>query len=223
MDTSTIPQHEIIPCHMILKMKYKADGSKDRMKARLVAGGNFEYQEDILDNSSPTVDILTFMTLISLLSYLKWEMQSIDIIGAYPKANISNQRQFMRIGKNVANLLINIYPQYAEYLKTDGSITVRLKKALYGLKESGKLWNELLSMSLLTLDFKQSSQDPCLFYKENIYICIYVDDIFCIAKDKVILQEFNDQLKLLFNDIRVYNTNEISYRYTRSCNIDYFN
>jgi len=82
---STISRHEIIPCHMILKMKYKADGSKDRMKARLVAGGNFEFQEDIIDNSSPTVDILTFMILISLLSYLKWEMQSIDVLGHSPK------------------------------------------------------------------------------------------------------------------------------------------
>jgi hypothetical protein len=57
-----------------------------------------------------------------------------------------------------------------------------LKRSLYGLKQSGRNWNEKLTNELLELGFHQSDADPCLFtngtsIEDTIYIAVYVDDL----------------------------------------------
>ena len=41
----------------------------------------------------------------------------------------------------------------------------KLKKSLYGLKQSGRNWNNLLHLHLCTDGFKQSDADTCVYYK----------------------------------------------------------
>jgi len=56
-----------------------------------------------------------------------------------------------------------------------------LNKSLYGLKQSSKRWNNKINDFLLSLDFKRSNNDYCLYSKvhetEIIYLLLYVDDI----------------------------------------------
>lgn len=47
---------------------------------------------------------------------------------------------------------ISIEPKFSSGCQPDGSVIVRLKKALYGLKESAKEWYEYLKAVLITLD-----------------------------------------------------------------------
>ncbi len=42
---------------------------------------------------------------------------------------------------------------------------LKLMKNLYGLKQAGRLWHQMLSDKLRELDYKQSSVDLCLNYK----------------------------------------------------------
>ena len=55
---------------------------------------------------------------------------------------------------------------------------MKLKKSLYGLRQSGKLWYLYLKEALLELNFKTAVFDPCLFIKpeDKIRIVTYVDD-----------------------------------------------
>ena len=39
----------------------------------------------------------------------------------------------------------------------------RLRKSLYGLKQAGALWGNLLGKDLLELGFKKSQSDECLY------------------------------------------------------------
>jgi len=56
-----------------------------------------------------------------------------------------------------------------------------LNKSLYGLKQSSKCWNNKINDFLLSLGFKRSNNDYCLYSKvhetEMIYLLLYVDDI----------------------------------------------
>jgi hypothetical protein len=63
----------------------------------------------------------------------------------------------------------------------DGTDRVwRLKKSLYGLKQSGRKWYEKLVSLLHELGFKKAGYDPALFIRhtdaEMQYIFIWVDD-----------------------------------------------
>ena len=58
----------------------------------------------------------------------------------------------------------------------------RLKRSIYGLKQSPRCWNHTLHTQLKTMGFKQTSSDPCLYvYLESegvpFLIAVYVDDI----------------------------------------------
>jgi hypothetical protein len=56
-DLSLTEQKSIINSLAFLKQKYKPDGTTDKVKARLVAGGHMQDETLYSDTSSPTVNI----------------------------------------------------------------------------------------------------------------------------------------------------------------------
>lgn len=61
----------------------------------------------------------------------------------------------------------------------DGSQRVcKLNKAIYGLKQAGRLWNQNLDKALEKFGLKKCKTDPCVYFKEDLkmMIAIYVDD-----------------------------------------------
>ena len=53
----------------------------------------------------------------------------------------------------------------------------KLKKSLYGLKQSPRCWNMTLDAHLKSMGFTQSIADPSSAGEEVFYIGVYVDDI----------------------------------------------
>ena len=69
-------------------------------------------------------------------------------------------------------------------------LVCKLKKFLYGLKQSPKCWNELLHSFLISIGFCQTGADPCVYVKEErglIILAVYVDD-------SIIASEFENEL-----------------------------
>jgi hypothetical protein len=65
----------------------------------------------------------------------------------------------------------------------------RLNRALYGTKQAGKLFNDLVVKFMTEYGFTQSSEDPCLFFKitENgnlMIVGLYVDDTLIAVHDE---------------------------------------
>lgn len=58
---------------------------------------------------------------------------------------------------------------------------MKLRKPLYGLKESPRCWNEKLNEVLTKNGFTQSHSDFCLYTSNNVYVLIFVDDILIIG------------------------------------------
>ena len=59
--------------------------------------------------------------------------------------------------------------------------SVKLKRSLYGLKQSGRMWYNWLSEYLMKKGFMNNEDCPCVFIrKSNKGLCIisvYVDDL----------------------------------------------
>lgn len=64
----------------------------------------------------------------------------------------------------------------------------KLNKAIYGLKQSGRAWNEHLNKTLIKLNFSRSQTDPCIYVKKNkadlLIITVYVDDLLILSNNE---------------------------------------
>lgn len=90
----------------------------------------------------------------------------------------------------------NIYIKYPEGIENrkEGKV-LRLRKALYGLKEAPRCWNEKLNNFLTQNGLKQSQSDFCLYTGTNVYILIFVDDILIIGNNQNIIQKLKEEFQ----------------------------
>jgi hypothetical protein len=96
-------------------------------------------------------------------------------------------------------------------VKGKKELLCKLKKSLYGLKESPRMWYKKFDTYMLGLGFKRRKNDHCVYFKligdHLIYFVLYVDDMFLIGNNKEIIQDVKYQLSSKFNmkDLRASN------------------
>ena len=119
-----------------------------------------------------------------------------------------NMNVFMLIPTLIAKYYTELSSDSRQYLQKDGSLLVRLKKALYGCKQSARLWNERLTEFLKQIGFVQNQKDPCVFSKliDNVPITLgfHVDDGIIIRRSKSNISWFKVQMRKECGDISVH-------------------
>ena len=74
---------------MFLKQKNNPDGSFNKLKARLVAGGDQQDKGLYEDLSSPTVSTSAVFTLLAVAAHENRRVAVVDISGAYLNADMT--------------------------------------------------------------------------------------------------------------------------------------
>jgi Reverse transcriptase (RNA-dependent DNA polymerase) len=116
-----------------------------RYKARLVAHGFTQIPGvDYEETYSPVVDAMTLRFLISLIITENLQMRLMDVVTAYLYGSVDN----------------DIYMKVPEGLKC-----LKLKRSLYGLKQSGRMWYNRLSEYIIKEGYKSNIISPCVFIK----------------------------------------------------------
>ena len=199
---SDIPQGcAIIPSHMIITEKFHPDGSFNKVKARLVAGGNLQDPSTIYTNTaSPTAKIPMIFALIAKKGFDGYDFCTADITQAYLNAPIDGDI-YMYLDVEITKKLMEIFPFSNSYIDDKERIVVKLDKALYGLQQSATLWNRTLSKAILDMGYNQCADDPCIFYNKNgEIIIIYVDDLLLMhhtqQRNKEVLQELSKHFEI---------------------------
>lgn len=116
------PKKRVLPSKVLLKVKRNADGSIERFKARLVALGNLQREEDYNDLSSPVVDFTTVRTALALAEHNKDEVHHVDITGAFLYATLQEEI-YMSLRAGMED-------------KTYPDRVCKLNKTIYGLRQS---------------------------------------------------------------------------------------
>ena len=86
-----------------------------------------------------------------------------------------------------------IYMKQPEGFMVKGKkeLACRLKKSLYGLKQSPRMWYQKFDTYIRGLGFTRSKEDHCFYFKligdHVIYLVLYVDDMLLIGNDKEII------------------------------------
>jgi hypothetical protein len=167
-----IPRSEVPEGTKILDsiwaMKRKRDIKTQQVykhKARLnIHGGQQVYGVHFTDTYSPVVNWFS-VRLVTILSIINnWHTRQIDFVLAYPQAPLPYDN-YMKL------------PHGIKTNEGDGNTHVlKLRKNIYGGRNSGLIWNEYLTNGLLSIGFTQSKVDECVFYRGTIIFLNYVDD-----------------------------------------------
>jgi hypothetical protein len=192
---------------MFLKQKYTSTGALDVLKSRFVAGGHRQNRSIYSENelSSPTVSLAAVYVTANIGAMEARKFLSMDVGSAYLNAEIKRD-VYMRIESSLADLLAKIDPAYRELREADGSVIVKLQKALYGCVESAKLWFDHLTTKMKALGFTPNGKESCIMNRmyngKQLTVCIYVDDLLCSCEDETALDWFLDEMTKEFHEIK---------------------
>ena len=213
---SSTEKHRIIRSQMFLKEKYLPTGVFEKLKARLVAGGNQQNKQLYDDLSSPTVSTCAVMTVFSIAAYEGRKAAVVDIGGAYLNADMSTGIDvYMRLDSTMSKMMIALDASYEEYADRKGCIVVKLDKALYGCVESAALWYENLSATLKDLGFVRNDYELCVYNKVcdgiQCTAAVHVDDLIITSADQRMIDGLCDGLKGRYGEITRHDGPVLNY------------
>ena len=209
-------RRKIMRSKLFLKMKKHPDGTFDKWKARLVAGGDSQdrSQYSIDETSSPTVALWAVYALAALRKKGS-TVKTIDIKQAYLNAVIGSRELLMRIQPDVAAIITDIVPAWSEDLDKDGSLIVKLHKALYGCVESAKLFYDHLRKTLNEIGYEPLKSDPCVYLKrqhnDTSLVMTHVDDLHIISDTPQLADEIQKHLEGVYGAVNVQDGLEHNY------------
>jgi hypothetical protein len=133
------------------------------------------------DVSSPTASVPFIFMIAAIAAEERREVRTVDIPVAYLNADNSKHNITITLDPTVTKALVRLKPEYAEYVRPNGTLVCKLNRALYGCIESARLWYELLRSVLESDGYTANPIDPCVMNKwvdgVQCTVVIYVDDL----------------------------------------------
>jgi len=141
-------------CKWLFTIKHKVDRSIERLKARLVAKGFIQsYVIDYQETFAPVAKLNTIRVLLSLAANQDWPLHQLGIKNAFLNGDLEEE----------------VYMEIPSGLETSSNINrvCRLKKSLYGLKQSPRAWFDRFTKTVAQYGYSQCQANHTLFVKTS--------------------------------------------------------
>ena len=199
---------DVIPSRVFLKEKFIPSGEFEKLKSRLIAGGHKQDRAEYEDISSPTVSSQSVFMIAALAAAEGRTVATVDITGAYLNADMPDGYEvLMRLDKEITRRVVRIRPTFKKFVTSNGTLIVRLNKALYGCVESAKLWYDNLCATFLSMGFTPNPYDTCVFNRmsndKQCTACVHVDDIKITCADPMGVEDTVQALTNRYKTITV--------------------
>ena len=174
----------VVGTKMLYKRKIGQDGKVDKYKCRLVAQGFWQVEGvHYTEKYSPTPAIASIRMLLAMAAAKGGELRHFDAKQAFLKADIDKE------------IYIEIHEEFQEFPGAVGW----LNKAIYGLVQAGRGWNNKFCDDMTAIGFEQAKADPCVFRKvvegeAEMVVVVHVDDILAHAKNQATMDRFAAEL-----------------------------
>ena len=178
-----------VGCKWIFKTKCTSDGKVERYKARLVAKGYTQKPgEDYDETFSPVVRYSSIRTLLAFAVQNGMMIHQMDVVTAFLNGTLDE------------DIYMEQPPGYIK--KGEEHLVCKLKRSLYGLKQSSRCWNTVFKQYMESINFKQCTADPCIFVTgeeaDLTIVAVYVDDLIVIAKTPETIKKIKESLAARF-------------------------
>ena len=200
---------KLMGAKFVYKLKTGSDGNITKFKSRLVARGFLSREgidHDADEMFAPVMAYDTFRVLLSTAAGHGWQVHQLDVSNAYLQGELRDNRGNPRplyMNDPLGRKDENGQPYY-----------LKLKKPIYGLKQSAQKFNQALTAHLLGNGFTRAESDSCLFtikkrrseidpnYEgdeiDQLMVGCYVDDLTYTGSSPEILKWFSELLESRF-------------------------
>lgn len=206
---------KIIRSFMFLKAKYDGMGEFEKIKARLVANGSQQELKPRIETASPTVAMESVLMCLTVAAKRREMIAIADIGSAYLNAKMTGEAVHMELDATLVNILVKICPHVEDFVDQNGKLIVQLDQALYGCVQSALLWYQTMSDFLTSLGFKANHTDMCVWCKDHqgdqITVLLYVDDLLILSVSDGAIEEFLNDLKVRFMEVKRSREANLSY------------
>ena len=178
----------IIHCKFIFDIKLLPSGLLDKLKCRLVALGNLQKDGSFDDVYAPTAMSKTSFLFLNIINAKNMHHGSVDVAAAFLTAKL-DRVMYLKLPK--------------EY--TDGKdVYYLLTQSLYGLRQAAHLFNKELHELLISKNYVQSLNDPCLYSirdndGEYLHVCAHVDDLLYGSTSMLLCDQFVKDIRSKYN------------------------
>ncbi|GKV53176.1 hypothetical protein SLEP1_g59714, partial [Rubroshorea leprosula] len=118
-------EKSLIGCKWVYKIKTRSDGSVERYKARLVAKGfTQEYGIDYEETFAPIARLTSVRSLLAIAAIRRWKLFQMNVKNAFLNGDLEEE----------------VYMKPPPGLHHPPNKVCRLRRALYGLKQSLRAW-----------------------------------------------------------------------------------
>jgi len=175
------PGHNVLPSTWAFKIKRYPDGRVKKFKARFCARGDRQQEGiDYFETWAPVVQWSTVRIVMILAAKLGLISVQCDITAAFIHGRVQE----------------TIYVhQPRGFHRGQGDEVLKLKRTLYGLKQSPRYFFKYFTERLLKQGLTASKFDPCLFMSKTLIVIIYVDDILIYGKNDEEINDFIERMK----------------------------
>lgn len=165
---------QILPLTWVFKYKFDKFGKLAKFKARICVRGDLQAPNDLATRAA-TLAARIFRTIIALAAVFDLEIVQYDAVNAFVNSELDEE----------------VYTYFPDGFKEKEQV-LKLKRALYGLRRSPRLWQQELTRTLLDLGFEQVPDEECLFVRNGVILLFFVDDILIFydkAKNQRLFEE----------------------------------
>ena len=173
----------------VYKVKRDERGVIVKYKARLIARGFVQREGiDFEEVFAPVVRMESVRLLLAMAAAKDWRVHHLDIKSAFLNGELTE------------TVFIKKAPSFA--IKGAEHMVLRLRKALYGLRQAPRAWNAKLDATLSELGFTWCATEHTLYTrrqgKEELVIGVYVDDLIVTGERARDIDSFKREMAARF-------------------------
>uniref|UniRef100_A0AAV1VC82 Polyprotein n=1 Tax=Peronospora matthiolae TaxID=2874970 RepID=A0AAV1VC82_9STRA len=146
-----------------------------------------KYGIDYTETFSPVVKYVTLRMVIAITKHFGWPLDQLDVVTAF-LYGVMKEKVFCAVPEGV---------------KMEGDFDcLELIKAIYGLKQASRVWNETFDEFIRSIGFQASGFDPCLYIMTSeghcVFVLVYVDDVLVTGSSLEMIARTKNDLKTRF-------------------------
>lgn len=185
------PGRRMLGVKWVYKRKVDANGVVNKHKARLVVQGCAQRKGEYGAIVAQVLHYSSLMVIIAIAAALDYEILQGDVPTAFLNAECKEE----------------VYIRAPDGMKLPDGSALRLQKAMYGIKQAPRAWNDEFNAAIESLGYTRCTSDTCVYVKKSrnnksIIVPIFVDDMFpaCAKED---LAELRTDLQVLKDKYKI--------------------